>query len=124
MVGTEEESTSVAEDLRVALDNMINSLPIPDREQSRRETVKRLIEQMQRLSAQARSLLLLIANYLPQPNRLHSIINHENFGKEAETTSRLPLDLPTTTPWKKPLAKVPLEQTTWHKCCQVWGPLQ
>ena len=26
---------------------------------------------------------MLIANYLPQPNRLHSTINHENFGREA-----------------------------------------
>ena len=84
VVGTEAESTLVAEDLRIALDNMINSLPIPDREQSRRETIKRLIEQMQRLSAQARSLLLLLANYLPQPNRLHSSSEHHKFGKEAK----------------------------------------
>ena len=80
--GSTANSTSVAEDIQTSTNHFLDRLDIADREQARREMVKRLIEHMQCLSARTRSLLLLLSGFLPQPDEQGKAAHHVQLGKE------------------------------------------
>ena len=81
--GSTAQVVEVAELLRSGIAGDLMTLEAEDQEQSRRELVMRMVEETRSLGSQLRTMLLLLPEFLPQPNRLRCCDRHVQYGADA-----------------------------------------